>query len=99
MAIDGELSQAVDSTRMAAREPAREDHEARSAFVRGLVQRASRPDRVPAALAAGPRRKIVQFWDDLERLPDDVSECIESWRRLEQRGFEVRQFDAAGARD
>jgi len=41
----------------------------------------------------------VQFWDDLDRLPGDVGRCIESWRRLEKRGFEVLLFDNDAARD
>lgn len=85
---------------MHAREPAREDHAARSAFVRGLVQRVSEPDGPPAALAIRPPpRTIVQFWDDRERLPDDVAACVASWRRLDERGFEVRLFDDARARE
>ena len=79
------------------RESAGEKHETRSAFVRRLVQRNGKCDGVPAALSTGPGRTIVQFWDDLARLPDDVRECIESWRRLEARGFEVRLFDTEGA--
>ncbi len=42
---------------------------------------------------------IVQFWDDLERLPDDVGECIESWRKLKARGFDYYLFDNDGARE
>ena len=84
---------------MTATEPDREDHRARSAYVRGVVQRTGEPRSVPAAFSSGPRRMIVQFWDDLERLPDDVGECIESWRKLEARGFDVRLFDNAGARE
>jgi len=41
----------------------------------------------------------VQFWDDLKRLPSDVGECIESWKKLEARGFDVRLFDNDGARE
>lgn len=81
------------------KESAREDHEARSAFVRSLVQGTRERDGVPAGLSTKPRRTIVQYWDDLARLPDDVRECIESWRRLQARGFEVRLFDADGATD
>lgn len=78
---------------MAAKEPAREDTQKRSAFVRSLVQRTGETATVPRALSTGQQRTIVQFWDDLERLPDDVGECIESWRRLEERGFSVILFD------
>jgi hypothetical protein len=84
---------------MTATAPDREDHRARSAFVREVVQRTGEPGPVPAALSSGPRRTIVQFWDDLERLPGDVGACIESWKQLEARGFEVRLFDDDGARE
>lgn len=76
-----------------------EDHATRSAFVRTLVQRTSERDDVPATLRAEPERKIVQFWDEVARLPNDVGECIESWRRLEARGFEVRLFDTGAAKE
>ena len=44
-------------------------------------------------------KKIVQFWDDLNRLPVDVGNCIESWRPLEGRGIELVLFDDDRARD
>jgi mannosyltransferase OCH1-like enzyme len=84
---------------MTATEPDRENHRARSAYVRGVVQRTGEPGPVPAAFSSRPRRTIVQFWDDLKRLPGDVGECIESWKKLEARGFEVRLFDNDGARE
>lgn len=76
-----------------------EDHRARSTYVRRVVQRTGEPGPVPAAFSKGPRRTIVLFWDDLERLPGDVSECIESWRPLETHGFGVRLFDSSKARE
>lgn len=85
-------------TRMTAIETDREDHRARSVFVQGVVQRTGKTGPVPAAFSSGPPRTIVQFWDNLDRLPGDVDECIESWRRLEARGFDVRLFDDNGAR-
>lgn len=84
---------------MTATESDRDDYRARSAYVRRMVQRTGEPGPVPAAFSSGPRRTIVQFWDDLKRLPGDVSECIESWKKLETRGFDVRLFDNNGARE
>lgn len=76
-----------------------EDHRARSAFVRRVVQRTGETGPMPAAYSSGPRRSIVLFWDDLERLPGDVCECIESWKLLETQRFDVCLFDSNGARE
>jgi mannosyltransferase OCH1-like enzyme len=84
---------------MATRNPAQEDHQARSDFVRELVQRSGMHDSVPAAYSTKPPRTIVQFWDDLDQLPGDVRECIESWKKLGEQGFEVLLFDNDSARD
>lgn len=82
---------------MTSRESDVQDHRARSAFVRRLIQRTGEPGSVPLALSSRPRRSIVMFWDDLERLPDDVGECIESWKPLKMKGFDVFLFDSKGA--
>jgi len=41
----------------------------------------------------------VQFWDDLDRLPLDVKECMASWKILEQSGFELQVFDENSTRE
>lgn len=71
----------------------------RSNFVRKLVQRSSKSDNVPAGRLPPPPRCIVQFWDDLARLPADVRECMESWKKLKLSGFEIQVFDERSARD
>ena len=86
------------------REPREEDplerHERyRSNFVKELVQRPKELGHVPATLLAAPPKRIVQFWDDLARLPKDVRECMESWKKLEQSGFELQVFDENSARE
>ena len=84
---------------MKARDPTEEDHHARSNFVRGLVQRSLEPNVAPSAIPRKPPKRIVQFWNDLDRLPVDVRECIESWRKMEEKGFEIFLFDEGQARD
>lgn len=84
---------------MTAIEPDIEDHRARSAYVRRVVQRTGEPGPVPATFSSGPRQTIVLFWDDLKRLPRDVGECIESWKPIEAQGFDVCLFDYDGARE
>ena len=76
-----------------------EVYKARSDVVRSLVQRSGGNNEAPASLSTKPRRTLVQFWDDLRGLPRDVCECIESWRRLEEQGFQFLLFDDNRARD
>ncbi len=84
---------------MKASNPREEDHRARSNYVRRLVQRSGESNAVSSAYLARPQRRIVHFWNDLGRLPEDVRECIESWRKLEEQGFELLLFDESLARD
>jgi len=44
-------------------------------------------------------KRIVQFWDDLDRIPRDVGECIETWRKTEVQGIERLLFDKHHARE
>lgn len=70
---------------------------ARSDFVRDVVQRRDHPP-LDLAMWPGPTpKRIVQFWDDLQRLPDDVKVCMDSWKQLERNGFELEVFDRISA--
>lgn len=76
-----------------------ESHRARSSFVRGLVQHTSSPAVASSVFIGKLPKRIVQFWDDLDRLPGDVGECIETWRKVEAQGFERLLFDNHQARE
>ena len=80
-------------------DPLPKSERVRSNFVRELVQRYNEPLQLRAAYLVAPPRRIVQFWDDLGRLPQDVNECMESWRKLERLGFELQVFDERSARE
>jgi hypothetical protein len=93
-----------DATHMSERESCAEDpleknERDRSNFVRELVQRPKEPAEVSATRLAAPPKRIVQFWDDLGGLPNDVRECMESWKKLEQSGFDIQVFDESSATD
>ncbi|CAG0996455.1 hypothetical protein GPROT1_03475 [Gammaproteobacteria bacterium] len=79
--------------------PTEESHRARSSLVRGLVQRPSGSAVASSLLSKNLPKRIVQFWDDLDRLPGDVGECIETWRKTEEQGFERLLFDKHQARE
>ena len=76
-----------------------DEHAARSEFVRTVVQRANAVEPPPASLSTTVPKSLVQFWDDLRSLPDDVNQCLESWLLLKSRGFTIRVFDATGAQE
>ncbi len=79
--------------------PTEGNHRARSSFVRGLVQRSSDPAVASSVFTRKPPKRIVQFWDDLDRLPGDVGECIETWRKTEEQGVERLLFDKHQSRE
>lgn len=84
---------------MTAGNPTEENHRARSSFVRGLVQRSGEPAFASSVFTKKPPKRIVQFWDDLDRLPGDVGECIETWKKTEEQGLERVLFDKRQAGD
>lgn len=79
--------------------PTEDNHHARSSFVRRLVQRSGGPTVGSSVFASPPPKRIVQFWDNLDRLPDDVGECIKTWKKIEGQGIERLLFDKRQARD
>ena len=84
---------------MNAKNTYKEDHRARSESVRSLVQNARVFNDHGADPGTKTPRRIVQFWDDANRLPTDVKACIESWQTLEDVGFDHLLFDAEEARE
>lgn len=81
------------------KDPLTKNERARSNFVRELVQGYNEPDQIHKIYLAEIPKRIVHFWDDPNRLPQDVKECMESWRKLEGAGFELQVFDENSARD
>lgn len=76
-----------------------ENHHSRSRFIRKLVQKTSNSNIKSSAYGKKIPLRIVQFWDRLDRLPHDVQECIETWTKIEEQGFERLLFDKQQARD
>lgn len=70
---------------------------ARSDFVRNIVQ--GREPALPNSnTLRGPTpKRLVQFWDNLQKLPEDVRACMDTWRQLERQGFEIEVFDKDSA--
>lgn len=87
----------IDESRYA--DPLSKTERLRSNFVRQFVQHFNTTiESRPAYLNAIPKR-IVQFWDNPAKLPADVKECMDSWKELEQSGFEFQIYDDISARE
>ena len=79
---------------MNAGNPLKKSHRKRSCSVRALVQQRSSGPTVACSVFAGkPPKRIVQFWDDLGRLPCDMGECIETGRTLTEADVERLLLD------
>ena len=73
------------------------DYELRSNFVRQLSLRQFAGVNGPDGANESIPRTLIHYWHDLEELPDDVKECLESWHCLEREGFTIRMFDDRSA--
>jgi mannosyltransferase OCH1-like enzyme len=72
------------------------DHDLRSRYLRHLACALSKPTE--SAPTAPVPRVIVQFWDDQDRIPIDVLECMETWATLEGQGFRREVYGNDSAR-
>lgn len=73
------------------------DHRLRSQYMQRLINAA--PTNSPGGETTLPPKILVQFWDDIDALPSDVQECIDSWSALESAGFKRLLFDDARAEE
>ncbi len=89
----------MNTNEFSEKDPLEKSERDRSNFVKELVQRSNEPATAASAESVTPPKLIVQFWDDLDRLPQDVRECMQSWRELEQSGFMLQVFDDNSARE
>jgi mannosyltransferase OCH1-like enzyme len=56
------------------------------------------PSGDEASQPAGIPKVVVQYWHDSTAVPDDVRQCLDSWRPLADQGFERVMFDDRTAR-
>jgi hypothetical protein len=77
------------------------DEALRSTWVRELTLRQikSTGDAVGAhTCTSAIPRKLIRYWHNLNELPEDVKECLDSWKRLGREGFEIRTFNDQSAK-
>jgi len=75
-----------------------EDDHSRSSYVRSLVQTTQSLPSPPLGSKNTIPKVIVQFWDNLGRIPKDVQECLDTWKPLAAHGFARLIFDDRKAR-
>lgn len=73
-----------------------EDEHRRSTFVReltlSLIEERKSPKAIEALSPKTVPRTLVRYWHDPKDLPDDVRDCLASWDRMVDEGFEIRTF-------
>lgn len=75
-----------------------QDHQSRSKFIQKVVQYLPKKKEQDLLVDRNKiPKKIIQFWDNLDQLPNDVADCIKSWDQLELSGFERLLFDSKKA--
>lgn len=76
--------------------------QSRSDFIRMILlkQTNSRAfDSSPETSATSIPKTLLQYWDDLRAVPDDVRICLDSWARLRDEGFLLRLYCDESARE
>jgi mannosyltransferase OCH1-like enzyme len=75
-----------------------EDDQLRSNYARDLIQNSHCLAPLPSASSRPIPRRIVQYWDASNDIPEDVRECLESWTPLAKIGFQREVFDDRAAK-
>jgi hypothetical protein len=71
------------------------DDSLRSAVLAAILN--ASPSRPPRQAVRTPAQRLVQFWDS-RVVPDDVQECLDTWRPIEAHGIQRVLFDDERAR-
>lgn len=74
-----------------------ENHKLRSNYVRSIVQK-NRFIKFNKNQISIPK-VIVQYWHDTNEIPEDVQKCLNSWKKLETKGFKIILFNDDSARN
>ena len=75
-----------------------DEHIARSEYIRSLVQCPSDTSLKSNSPSNAVPKNIIQYWHDMECLPRDVAQCVETWKDLSKLGFEHKFYDSDSAR-
>jgi mannosyltransferase OCH1-like enzyme len=75
-----------------------EDDQSRSNYARKLIQSSRCLIPSPSPDPHPIPKRIVQYWDDSNHIPEDVQECLESWASLGNLGFHRLMFDDRSAK-
>ena len=74
-----------------------EDDDLRSEYLRNLFRMIS--DQHHKKEKTSIPKTIIQYWHEKDNIPNDVQECIDSWKVSEKHGFSRLLFDDKSARD
>jgi mannosyltransferase OCH1-like enzyme len=91
----GELFMSIPTPNFSGSE---EDHQYRSIFIHWLLHQSIPTSELRIDNKGFIPKVIIQYWHNLKEIPNDVQECINSWRILSNNGFHHLLFDDENAR-
>ncbi len=71
----------------------------RSNIIFSLLQDASKVGNQKSSANTSIPKKIIQFWDKVDSIPEDVKECMASWKILKEKGYTYILFNENSARE
>lgn len=71
----------------------------RSNTIFSLLQDTSKIGNKKSPANSSIPKTIIQFWDKVDSIPDDVKECMDSWNLLKEKGYTYILFNENSARE
>ncbi|WP_071883367.1 glycosyltransferase family 32 protein [Pluralibacter gergoviae] len=83
---------------MESEETKEDSYQQRSEFIRKIIQQPVEDVFHHPMCSCTIPKKIIQFWDLPNNIPDDVRHCMKSWSVLESFGYEYFLYDLVSAK-
>jgi hypothetical protein len=80
---------------MESEETKEESYQQRSEFIRKIIQQSVESFISSCTIP----KKIIQFWDSPNNIPNDVRHCMKSWNALESFGYEYFLYNFISAKE
>lgn len=84
---------------MASEETKKEDYQKCSEYIKKIIQQPVEEVFHTSISSCAIPRKIIQFWDSPDHIPNDVKSCMKSWDILQTSGYEYLLYNHDSAKE